>query len=518
MSILTDNERSYLFDSMTSLLEEYGYNYNDDSIYAIIDKWAEQKSDLITAFKKHPKYLDGQFCIAFASDYERTVDYEDVESFTKWITKIAIHYKDELPQEILDKMPGWRYMPSFIETMLLFLRTEWAGRTVCDAMATHVNNNMPNIHAHAGEKTSRLVNRICTYLNYSKHPDYNREFAKFADALSPITIKRHTVISLNPLDYLTMSFGNSWASCHTIDKQNKRNMPNSYEGMYSSGTISYMLDQSSMVFYTVDASYDGDEYWTQPKITRQMYHYQHDKLIQGRLYPQSNDGHTDTYAPYRAIVQEIISTVYDFPNLWTLKKGTNHISLVTYSEGTHYRDYYNFSNCTLSIRKESTNDNNVNIGAKPICIECGEEHMRENNISCCAEDDNGYYCEHCGCYVDENDVIWVGDCPYCSDCTFYCECCDEYDICTNKVYIVSEDRYVCSYCANEYYSYCDHCHDLRHNDDLIHVDSTNKDVCPECLKEHYTKCAACGEYHLNEKVVKINGKYYCKECAPEDAN
>lgn len=515
MSILTDNERSYLFDSMTNLLEEYDYNYNDDSIYAIIDRWAEQKSDLITAFKKHPKYLDGQFCIAFASDYERTVDYKTVNDFVDWIlTKVAYNYKAILPQEILDKTVRWAFCPGFVETIFTGLRGDWADRTVCEAMATFVNSNMPNIHAHTGEKTSRLINRICVYLNYAKHPDYNREFAKFADALSPIVVKRHTILSLNPLDYLTMSFGNSWASCHTIDKDNKRHMPNSYEGMYSSGTMSYMLDPSSMVFYTVDASYDGNEYWNEPKINRQMYHYQHDKLIQSRLYPQDNDGHSETYSPYRAIVQEIISTVFDFPNLWTLKKGTNHISSVTCSCGTHYRDYYNFNNCTLSIRKESTDEHHVNIGAKPICIECGSEHMREDNINCCDESD-GYHCERCGCYIGEDDVNWVGDFPYCCDCSSYCEDCDEYYSVEDEVYIDREDRYVCRWCADEHYTRCDHCDEYCHNDDIFHVESTGEDVCPDCLKRYYTECAKCGKYHLKNKVTKLNGKFYCKDCAEE---
>ena len=158
----------------------------------------------------------------------------------------------------------------------------------------------------------------------------------------------HTILSVNPLDYLTMSFGNSWASCHTIDKQNKREMPNSYQGMYSSGTISYMLDSPSMVFYTVDASYDGNDFWHEPKINRQMYHWGEDKLIQGRLYPQDNDGCSTGYTAFRAIVQKIMSEIFDFPNFWTVSKGTSEAGRYIDSEGTHYRDYNNFSNCTSS--------------------------------------------------------------------------------------------------------------------------------------------------------------------------
>lgn len=525
MSILTDSERSYLFDSMTDLLKEYDYDYNDHAIYSIIDTWAERKSDLITAFKKHPNYLPGQFCIAFTSNYEREIDFTQINSFVDWMFRTcAPECRDQLPEKILAELNSsfWPLnTPSCATEVFNRLATDWGGRTVCDDMANYVNEKMPDIHAHSGEKTSRLVNRICTYLNYNKHPDYNKEFAKFADALSPITIKRHTVLSLNPLDYLTMSFGNSWASCHTIDKENKRKMPNSYEGQYSSGTISYMLDPSSMVFYTVDASYDGNEYWTQPKINRQMYHYQHEKLIQGRLYPQANDSHSETYSPYRAIVQEIISSVFDFPNLWMLKKGTKHIGEVVHSYGTHYRDYYNFNTCTLSTRKENTDKNAVIIGALPICIECGNEHHAENNINCCVADasEDGCYCECCGEWIYDDDITWIDGYAYCSNCTFYCECCDEY-YCTDddRVYIESIGNYVCSRCAEEYYRRCDHCRDHYDKDDLVYVASSNKYVCPDCLEEYYEKCADCGEYHLKSNMTKLDDdKLYCKTCA-EAAN
>ena len=161
---------------------------------------------------------------------------------------------------------------------------------------------------------------------------------------------------MNPLDYLTMSFGNSWASCHTIDKTNKRRMPNSYEGMYSSGTVSYMLDKPSMVFYTVDAAYEGKDFWHEPKINRQMFHWAEDKLVQGRLYPQDNDGNGGAYTPYREIVQKIMSEIFEFPNLWTVSKGTDAASKYVVSEGTHYRDYESYSNCTLSRPKGSENE------------------------------------------------------------------------------------------------------------------------------------------------------------------
>ena len=262
-----------------------------------------------------------------------------------------------------------------LDDMPTILNEEWAN---C------VNRALPNIKAVSGQKTSRVVNKICKHLGYDKHEEYNRKFAAYSDAINPLSIVRHTVISLNPIDYLTMSFGNSWASCHTIDKLNRRNCDNSYQGCNSSGTMSYMLDGTSAVYYTVSKDYEGKEYYFQDKITRQMFFYGEDKLIQGRLYPQGEDGATDKYTQVRNIVQKVYADILGIPNLWKLTKGTSEASKYIYSHGTHYRDYNHFSSCTLSIIQDSENGNSIDVGADPICIECGCRHQIEENINCCS--------------------------------------------------------------------------------------------------------------------------------------
>jgi hypothetical protein len=368
-----------------------------------------------------------------------------------------------------------------------------------------LNEIIPQIHPHAGQKTSRVINKICTYLNYDKHPDYNKEYAKFADSLSPLTITRHTVLSINPLDYLTMSFGNSWASCHTIDKNNKRNMPNDYEGAYSSGTISYMLDGTSMVFYTIDKNYDGNDYWTQPKINRQMFHYGEDKLIQGRLYPQDCDDDDLAYVPYRQIVQSIMSIIFDIPNLWTLKKGSSAAGKYINSYGTHYRDYHSYENCSLSTLKGSENTNFIDVGATPICIDCGEYHDNSSNINCCALK---VVCAKCGKKVHEDYVYEINGKYYCADCCDICGDCGHAEVKgENKfVYIEKYDRWVCKSCFDFRYFKCAHCGKYHRNYDRIECKEAGGDVCSDCYREHYKK-------KEEVKTVKIDfgksGTYAC---------
>lgn len=507
---ITQAEKKKLVHDIGELLCEYGYNYETFAIEDIIDEWAEQKAELITAFKKHPNYIEGKFMIAFNSDFERTFDREAIEKFSKWISRILPNHLNDLPACIKERAED-SLIPNNLCSFLIGLDLYIKDRTISEELTARLENIIPEIKPHAGEKTSRVINRLCTFLGFNKNPDYNREFAKFADGLNPLTIKRHTILSLNPLDYLTMSFGNSWASCHTIDKNNRRGMPNNYSGCYSSGTISYMLDGSSMVLYTVDAKYDADEYWTQPKINRQMFHWGAEKLVQGRLYPQDNDNNKDAYAPYRNIVQQIVSTIFDFPNLWTLSRGTEAASKYIISRGTHYRDYANYENCTLSKKSGSENEDCFTVGHAPICVECGDEHSCEDNINCCS---SRYICQSCGCVMDsEDDVYWVGDNTYCCDCVTYCECCGDYERNEDCTWIECEDRYVCSYCLERNYTYCDDCDEYYPSGDVRYIEHLDRQVCDRCLESDYVLCDGCGEYYPADEVTfDDDNNAYCQEC------
>ena len=71
-----------------------------------------------------------------------------------------------------------------------------------------------------------------------------------------------------------------------------------------------------MVYYQVDKEYDGNDLEFEPKIIRQLFHYKDGILVQGRLYPQCNDGKNSLYTPIRAQLQKIID---DRTDSWGIK-------------------------------------------------------------------------------------------------------------------------------------------------------------------------------------------------------
>lgn len=298
----------------------------------------------------------------------------------------------------------------------------------------------------AGQKFSRIIGKFCRKLGIDKLGDYQQKFAKFGDDINELAIRRHTVISINPIDYLTMSFGNSWSSCHTIDKLNDRDCPNNYRGMYSGGTLSYMLDGASIVFYTVDKKYDGTDFEFEPKVNRCMFHIGEDKIIQGRVYPQSNDGDQTIYNEIRAIMQKTVSEMLNANNLWIIKQGTSTCNEMSDSYGAHYRDYLHFSGCNVSWLKPSEgklkNTNRIKIGHSGICLKCGEEHSNCDSIICNDCFAEVKRCPHCGRRVGENDHIEIDGQVYCSNCARYCVHHQRYEIDTAMVRLYTNAQMV----------------------------------------------------------------------------
>lgn len=222
---ITNEERKYLLSRMEWVLDDNRYDYSESALNKIIDVWAQNKGALIEAFKCHPNYIEGRFMIAFDQDYDREISKEQSRNFSNWLLKIYDEIKEYIPTEIKEftqvinknYRDMWNITDEEYNHFILPRETNnflhnlgcYAQRILNEGIAKELDSEIPNAHVHANEKTSRAVNKICTYLGYSKHPDYNKEFAKYADSLSPLKIKRHTVLSLNPLDYLLMSKGNS---------------------------------------------------------------------------------------------------------------------------------------------------------------------------------------------------------------------------------------------------------------------------------------------------------------------
>ncbi len=124
-----------------------------------------------------------------------------------------------------------------------------------------------------GAKVSRILGKL---VNKNYAHDIQTKYSMF---LQKLKSKGKAVISIDPVDYLTMSENKSgWRSCHALD------------GEYRTGTLAYMVDESTMIAY-VKTSEDvvindkclpySNKTWRQIVLVDKFLNLS----IQGRQYP-----------------------------------------------------------------------------------------------------------------------------------------------------------------------------------------------------------------------------------------
>lgn len=392
-----------------------------------------------------------------------------------------------------------RYLLNAIDAYVSRDKENFDKEIVIDEIVYNEIAKYPEIKGvRVGQKLNKVIGKILKTYGLDKNDKYNSWLARLGDACSPIQFTRHTIISLNRNDYWTMSFGDHWCSCANIDKNHMRE--SSDEGLYgdgccSSGTESYMLDPSTVVMYTVDASYTGRDFELQDKINRCLFHVGDRKFVMGRVYPQGTDGEDAVYKQWRETFQKVIADCLGVTNFWKTLAEDKRSQY--YSYGTHYQDYEQ-DYCYVakwSYLKENQDDTyskeRIIIGHDPICPCCGEEHDNQENIQCCGY---GHRCADCGDWYEEDDMYLIDGEWYCSDCVEYCDYHGQYE--HEELTHVNGYGYVCDY-ALDYsgnFARCSHCDEWLwvDHDDTIYID---------------------GNHFCNESCAENDGYHYCNECS-----
>ena len=509
--------------------EQYHATY--DGCKNIVDEWEANKMiPFDERFKDVPGFVEGQHCIVLNKEIFRSLDVKAIEDFFEdiddanllecrvatmidgkdkyyWRTRM-INLKDELnairclPADVINYHDLIRIkenhniahnnyynlldagdyteesVKEFKRRLELFsLLRNYYQQYIDDDMTEKINAIYPEMKAHSGKKTSKVVRKFFDLTGISsKHPEFERWYAQYADAINPIKLDEILILSWNLLDYLTMSIGDNWTSCHNIGFGGEE------YGCYSSGVLSYALDKSSLILYSITKknSESSNPYWSHSKIRRQMFHISGDGMVvvQARLYPDDQtdwDRSTDfgSYKQYREVVQDIIAKAYGLNNLWTNRRGTDACAEIIRSSGTHYTDYTHYGNCNVSYNKADTiftsQGKRIKVGHNPICPCCGEEHTGE----CCTDDrcweSRRRVCANCGEMHNENEMHYIDGNYYCDDCARYCQYHEEWE--------VSDSTYI--------HNYGDVCDDALDN-------MLNKGTVVECSQ--------CGDYVLKEEA------------------
>lgn len=503
------------FDSIAldimDVLDHYDINYKNSIIHnKIVPAWYKAKKPLLEVFSRHPNWNDETLSVLFETQYERELNRSKVRGA---LTDVAVYTSTPGGETRLDD--GTAYKKAINSLYWNDINTPTITPDNQGVWIETCKTDNPKRLFPVGLRTSKAFDRFFKFYGADKHPHYNKFFAVLADAVSPLKVTRTTCLSFHPCDYLLMSRGTGWHSCHMIDG-----------GGWQGGTWSYMLDNVSSIFYTTEDK--NDEMYWRTKVNRMVTCFQGKEILFSRLYPSCGD--KEMRHTFRQIIQEIYAQCLGIPNMW--QKPMNHRLYsgnyqgddgywyydcdrkLIYSGNGHmqYEDYdYAEWGAELSIAADAA-PTKMYIGTWGICPETGDEyddHAQMTSIE-------GWACGECGCHIRYEDDVWYDEDgnAYCYSCfhDMFTECAECGEWCRNEtMHETDEGEQVCNWCYDRYYTTCTWCGRGVHEDYAI-VDNMGRSWCRDCADECLTRCDECDEYFRNNEMKQYGLRDLCASC------
>lgn len=477
-------------DMMTAL-DDWNVDYDPYAIEKIANVWNDQKSDLRNILSRHPLWREDEQAIVFNYTQTREFDENNYKEELNRFYNVSIHLINPSSTGLFDAV----YYAFYYN-----VDGKLANQNLIDKLS-----NLTTETFTVGTKCSRIFNKLMLpFFEGDTHTleEYNHYFARVADSMNPVQIKKYTCLSIHPADFLNMSNGTNWRSCHSMNG-----------GGWQSGCLSYLLDRYSMILYTVSSKFDEEQgnFWRENKIDRQIYCLdQYNRLLQSRLYPQDNETNHAQSDEFRHLVQGILSECLNIPNLWRKLSDDSNEHFVKFSSATLYPDWeYNdyYTNVSIPKGTDVLGISQTEIGRTPMCLLCGEEFdPNDTDELYCDSCDSELFCTRCGAVHDKEDMFLIDGDWYCEDCVFYCKYHEEYETVTDWLGEVDGYGVICysAYESGDFY-YCNDCGNLIYIDDICRTNDGSV-ICPSCAEDYYRYCDNCDVY------FRDNQYHACPDC------
>jgi len=312
------------------------------------------------------------------------------------------------------------------------------GRTVCKEIEDYNILEIEKLLEQTNSKFKGRVKQLFTpglklsklFAKLIQEDSLNIEYSKILQEAKPLSI----YLGIRPIDFLTMSDGNSWSSCHSI----------SAGGCYQTGGMSLSNDQYSIIAWA------GEELG---KEWRQVFYVDPKQklIVASRAYPATNSGATELIKRY------LKKLIFDGTEEEVIiAKGSNvEKYLETHEDELFYNDIKEgFTENVFALYKKGKKPNPIVIGKEVRCPTCGGYLDDPENIYCCHKEYEAY-CSRCGEGLDEDDIYWVDDEDFCSYCFhrdfFHCASCGDATR-LDEGTITSDNEQICNYCLDKDYS------------------------------------------------------------------
>ena len=343
-----------------------------------------------------------------------------------------------------------------------------ASDEIRDSIKFKLEGEKKTFQIQKGQKPIRVLGRFLTYCkNIDDIDKIMQAYEEFRLAHSMIlndkTVKGNIVISIHPLDFMTMSDNKSnWHSCMSWEDH----------GCYRVGTIEMMNSNNVLCCYIENEepyyfSTCEEEYKWNNKKWRQLVYFTKDIIVGGKPYPYHNDEISKALIKIiRDLAKENLNWTYSFgPELYKdMIHITGSYSMERAKGYIHYKDMkkHNILFDTKGMYNDMLNDSNTNYW-------CVRNKVKHNKV-----------------------ISYSGKAP--------CLCCGEPIIYEEDIYEDYNERYgncssvVCSDCLDIFR--CDFCNeaisDKKHYDIFLENNKKVK-ICEDCVEDYIRECPDCGK-------------------------
>lgn len=264
-----------VFMSAVKTNASYQNDKYDKNIFKNYKAAVKAKTELREILSKHPNWNETQQCVELSVSIKNKPEVNTI-SATAAELKNIIGKQKIFSLDSIDFFYNFFTAisrPHYFDNVDDVIKLNRRGVTYCGTFPFGCELNY-------NAKISKVVSSVMNYYNVERNHEVERAFAKYSDSVSTKEIEYKLVLSINPADFVTMSHGNSWRSCHSFQ----------HSGGWHSGCLSYALDNSTMIAYVIPKNTDG-VYALQPKIKRLLFMLSEDRktLMSTKMYPDNTD-------------------------------------------------------------------------------------------------------------------------------------------------------------------------------------------------------------------------------------
>lgn len=322
--------KSHGFDNFLSAVKTNSRYDNDNfnaNIYKNYAAAIEAKTPIRNILSKHPAWNEEQQCIELNISFANKVNASEVTATADQLCE-QIFLQSIFSAHSLDLFRRYhnliRYSTNyFIDDSVAKIKpNEYELKELKSRDEMYHTHVFDDINFNA--KVSKVTSAIMSKYKVQRTHEIEQAFAKYADAVSLKEKEYKFILSINPTDFVTMSHGNSWHSCHSFRDN----------GCYHAGSLSYALDKYTMIAYVIPKDTAGD-YCMVNKNKRLLFMFSEDYkgLMSSKMYPDNNDT-----AARDAFDQTVLNILHDANHY--IKPSAECVTIRELSIGLHYPDYH----------------------------------------------------------------------------------------------------------------------------------------------------------------------------------